>query len=129
MIGLSLIIGAMPEDLTGLAEEDYCYLTTVGRVSGEPREIEIWFGLDGTTLYMLSGGRDRSDWVKNLMREPRVSVRIADRTFQGDARAVSDPEEDERARALVFEKYAPGYSGDLEDWRERSLPIAVDLQP
>jgi hypothetical protein len=28
----------------------------------------------------------------------------------------------------VFEKYAPGYSGDLEDWRERSLPIAVDLR-
>jgi deazaflavin-dependent oxidoreductase (nitroreductase family) len=118
----------MEQDLDGLADESYCYLTTVGRVTGEPREIEIWFGLDGTTLYMLSGGRDRSDWVKNLMREPRVSVRIAGRTFQGHARVVSDPEEDERARALVFEKYAPGYSGDLEDWRERSLPIAVDLR-
>jgi hypothetical protein len=33
-----------------LADEDYCYLTTAGRVSGEPREIEIWFGLDGRTL-------------------------------------------------------------------------------
>jgi deazaflavin-dependent oxidoreductase (nitroreductase family) len=81
----------MAEDLTGLADEDYCYLTTIGRVSGEPREIEIWFGLDGATLYMLSGGRDRSDWVKNLMREPRVSVRIADRTFQGDARSSPIP--------------------------------------
>jgi len=118
----------MEQDLAGLADENYCYLTTVGRVTGEPREIEIWFGLDGTTLYMLSGGRDRSDWVKNLMREARVSVRIAGRTFQGDAQVVSDPEEDERARALVFEKYVPGYSGDLEDWRERSLPIAVDLR-
>ena len=116
------------DDLAALAGESYCYLTTTGRVSGEPREIEIWFGLDGTSLYMLSGGRDRSDWVKNLMREPRVSVRIADRTFQGDARVVTDSEEDQRARALVFEKYAPGYSGDLEDWRERSLPIAVDLR-
>ena len=33
-----------------LASESYCYLTTTGRVSGEPREIEIWFGLDGDTL-------------------------------------------------------------------------------
>jgi hypothetical protein len=24
-----------------LADEDYCYLTTTGRVSGEPREIEV----------------------------------------------------------------------------------------
>jgi deazaflavin-dependent oxidoreductase (nitroreductase family) len=110
-----------------LRDEAYCYLTTTGRVSGEPREIEIWFGLEGETLYMLSGGGDRSDWVKNLMREPGVSVRIADRTFEGSARVVEDPDEDARARTLLFEKYSPGYSGDLENWRERSLPIAVDL--
>jgi deazaflavin-dependent oxidoreductase (nitroreductase family) len=113
---------------TSIADEDYCYLTTTGRVSGEPREIEIWFGLEGSTLYMLSGGRDRSDWVKNLMRETRVRVRIADRIFDGSARVVDDPDEDIRARALLFEKYSPGYSGDLDDWRERSLPIAVDLR-
>ena len=59
------------DDLASLADESYCYLTTTGRVSGEPREIEIWFALDGTTLYMLSGGRDGSDWVKNLLRAPR----------------------------------------------------------
>jgi hypothetical protein len=57
-----------------LSAESFCYLTTTGRVSGEPREIEIWFGLEGETLYMLSGGRERSDWVKNLRREPAVRV-------------------------------------------------------
>jgi hypothetical protein len=71
-----------------LADEDYCYLTTTGRVSGEPREIEIWFGLYGRTLYMLSGGRDRSNWVKNLIREPRVRVRIADRTWEGETAGI-----------------------------------------
>ena len=115
------------DDLTSLADESYCYLTTTGRVSGEPREIEIWFGLEGSTLYMLSGGRDRSDWVKNLLKEPRVSVRIADRTFDGRARVVDGAAEDARARELLYEKYSPGYSGDLADWRARSLPIAVDL--
>jgi deazaflavin-dependent oxidoreductase (nitroreductase family) len=110
-----------------LASEDYCYLTTIGRVSGEPREIEIWFGLDGSTLYMLSGGRDRSNWVKNLIREPRVSVRIADQKFDGRARVVTDENEDARARQLVFDKYAARYSGDLTSWRQTALPIAVDL--
>src|SRR5919204_5917921 len=111
-----------------LAEEDYCYLTTPGRVSGEPREIEIWFGLDGETLYMLSGGRDRSNWVKTRIREPQVSVRIADRTFDGRARVVDDSDEDARARELLVAKYAPGYSGDLSNWRDTALPIAVDLE-
>ena len=54
--------------LDELNKEQFCYLTTTGRVSGLPREIEIWFGISGSTLYMLSGGREQSDWVKNIKR-------------------------------------------------------------
>ena len=111
-----------------LASESYCYLTTTGRVSGKPREIEIWFGLDGDTLYMLSGGRERSDWVKNLTREPQVRVRIGDRSFEGSARIVTDRDEDARARRLLLEKYTAGYSGDLSSWGRTALPVAVDLR-
>jgi deazaflavin-dependent oxidoreductase (nitroreductase family) len=110
-----------------LASESYCYLTTTGRVSGQPREIEIWFGLDGDTLYMLSGGRDRSDWVKNLVREPQVKVRLGDQSFEGHARIVGDADEDALARRLLLEKYSPGYGGDLSQWGETALPVAVDL--
>jgi deazaflavin-dependent oxidoreductase (nitroreductase family) len=110
-----------------LADQDYCYLTTIGRKSGRPREIEIWFGLDGDTLYLLSGGRDRSDWVRNLRDEPRVSVRIADRVIEGRARIVVEPEEDRRARELLVNKYAARYGGDLTSWRAQALPVAVDL--
>ena len=109
--------------------EDYCYLTTTGRVSGEPRTIEIWFGLEGDTLYMLSGGRDRSNWVKNLVREPSVSVRIGDETKSGRARVVDDAGEDALARRLLLGKYAESYSGDLSGWGRDALPIAVDLSP
>ena len=111
-----------------LASESYCYLTTTGRVSGKLREIEIWFGLDGDTLYMLSGGRERSDWVKNLTRDPEVRVRIRDQSFEGSARIVTDQDEDARARSLLLEKYTAGYSGDLSDWGETALPVAVDLR-
>jgi hypothetical protein len=76
---------------------------------------------------MLSGGRDRSNWVKNLIREPRVSVRIADRAFEGRARVVSDEDEDSLARRLLFDKYSDRYSGDLTEWRRTALPIAVDI--
>jgi hypothetical protein len=37
------------------ADDRYCYLTTMGRVSGEPRTVEIWFGLSGRTIYILAG--------------------------------------------------------------------------
>ena len=115
-------------DLHGLAEEDFCYLTTTGRVTGEPHEIEIWFSLvpEAQTLYMLSGGGDRSDWVKNLRRKPEVEVQIADERFDGRAREARDAEEDELARRLLVEKYESS-PGRLENWRRTALPVVVDL--
>ena len=110
-----------------LAAEDYCYLTTTGRVSGEPREIEIWFALEGGSLYMLSGGRDRADWVRNLLKDPHVAVRIAGQRQAGRARVVEEAAEDALARRLLFEKYSSRYGGDLDSWRESALPVAVDF--
>jgi deazaflavin-dependent oxidoreductase (nitroreductase family) len=117
------------DDLHTLATEPFCYLTTTGRSSGCPHTIEIWFALHGATVYLLSGGGQDSDWVKNLQREPNVQLRIGTRRFTGRARVIDGPaEEDELARRLVTEKYQPGYAGDLRGWREVSLPVAIDLQ-
>ncbi len=106
---------------------NFCYLTTVGRVTGRPHEVEIWFALvpESRTLYMLSDS-GRSDWVENLRRNPEVSVRIASKRFGGRARVVEGAEEDELARRLLVEKYE-GAAGGLADWRRTALPVAVDL--
>jgi hypothetical protein len=67
--------------------------------------------------------------VKNLIKTPAVGVRIGDRTMEGDARVVVDGDEADRARRLLFDKYSPGYSGDLAEWRDTALVVAVDLRP
>ena len=115
-------------DLRALAGEDFCYLTTTGRVTGRPHEIEMWFALvpERRALYVLSGGGDRSDWVKNLRRNPEVTVRIADGRFAGLARETRDTDEDELARRLLVEKYESS-TGSLQNWRRRALPVVVDL--
>lgn len=111
-----------------LAAEEFCYLTTTGRVSGRPHEIEIWFALghEGYTLYMLSGGRDRSDWVKNIRHNPEVAVRIDGKDFEGRARVVENEHEDTLARLLLVEKYER-VPGRLANWGRTALPVAVDL--
>jgi len=113
--------------MSDLGSRSFCYVTTVGRVTGRSHEIEIWYALRESTVYLLSGGGRRSDWVRNLLRRPDVTIRIGDRTFDGRGRVVTGTEEDQLARTLVFDKYSPGYAGDLEGWRESSLPIAIDL--
>jgi deazaflavin-dependent oxidoreductase (nitroreductase family) len=117
----------MSHNLHQLAEEDFCYLTTTGRVSGRPHTIEIWFALHEQTLYMLSGGRDKSDWVKNALQTPTVQMKINSTIFNGTARPITDTEEDALARKIVSEKYVPRSNDDLVDWSRISLPIAVDI--
>jgi deazaflavin-dependent oxidoreductase (nitroreductase family) len=97
-------------------------------VTGRPHRIEIWFALEGSTIYLLSGGGEHSDWVKNLRAAPEVTVEIGTETLPGRARIVMDAAEDKLARTLVPAKYQPGYGGDLSRWRASALPIAVDLE-
>jgi deazaflavin-dependent oxidoreductase (nitroreductase family) len=107
--------------------DDYCYLTTRGRVTGNDHEIEIWYARDDSTLYLLAGAGERSDWVRNLRVDPAVRVRIDDVTHEARARVVTDPDEDRRARTLVFDTYQPRNRGELVSWRERALPVAVEV--
>ena len=75
------------------------YLTTTGRRSGAPREIEIWFTRDEDRYYLVSERRDRAHWVRNVRVEPRVQWRVADVRFAGRARVLDTPADRERARA------------------------------
>lgn len=110
-----------------LADSAYGYLTTTGRVSGRPHRVEIWFAVDGDTIYLLSGSGGRSDWCRNLAATPEAEFSIDGVTRPVTGRRVTDPSEDARARTVVFEKYRGRYGGDLVEWRDRSAPFALDL--
>jgi deazaflavin-dependent oxidoreductase (nitroreductase family) len=103
-------------------------LTTVGRVTGRLHTNEIWIAHIDSTIYMLSGGAQRSDWVRNLIRTPAVRVGVGGDEYVGIGRMVTDPQEDRVARDVVFAKYSARYSGDLTRWMEKALPIAIDLE-
>ena len=113
--------------LSQLSAEEYCYLITTGRVSGRPHEIEIWFGTQNSTIYLLSGS-EKSDWVKNLLKNSAVTVRIAEHTFSGTARVVDSKEEEVGSRYLIAEKYQEWEEGKtLSQWAQTALPIAIDV--
>lgn len=109
------------------ADDDYCYLTTTGRRTGLARRIEIWFAAEGDTLYMLAGAGHRSDWVRNITADPSVRVDLGGDEHVAHARILESGDESERARSLVFAKYQPRNESDLSEWRERALPVAIDL--
>jgi deazaflavin-dependent oxidoreductase (nitroreductase family) len=113
--------------VTDTAELDYCYLTTTGRVSGVPHRIEIWFSLHGETVYLLSGGVERSDWVRNLMVSPEVVLELGGRRRTTLARVVEPgTDEDALARRLLLDKYTARGNTDLQGWASTALPVAID---
>ena len=112
-----------------LASEEFCYLTTTGRVTGNPHEIEIWFGMKGDSLYLLSGGGHKSDWVKNLAKNPNVTVRIGTSRFTSTGTLVQSSEEESSARALLADKYNERESdGSLSEWAQTALVVALEIK-
>ena len=69
-------------------EATYLYLTTIGRRSGLPRQIEIWFTRHADRHYLVAEHGLKAHWVRNLLAEPAVRVRVGRRSFRGRARVV-----------------------------------------
>src|SRR4051812_27381293 len=61
---------------TALAQDRVIDITTIGRKTGEPRRIEIWFHrLDGRYYITGTPGRPR-DWYANLVAQPGFTFHL-----------------------------------------------------
>ena len=106
----------------------FCYLTTRGRRTGRPHTIEIWFVVIGTSAYLMAGGRDRADWVRNLMVHPDVTLRVGEESWPARGRVVAEGTgEDAEARHRMLAKYSTPGTDDLDSWGRSALVVAIDV--
>ncbi len=110
-------------------DQPYAWLTTIGRQSGEPRTVELWFVLDARTVHVLAGGGETAQWVRNADIEPRVRLRLGQRTYEGRARRPEQGSAEEAdARRLMAIKYQGWREGrPLSRWARQALCVAIDL--
>jgi len=87
--------------LDSVADKQVLYLTTVGRRTGLPREIEIWFVVWRERLYLFAETREAAGWVKNIRRNPKVIVRLGEWHIDATAR-VLDRNADRKLWDLLF---------------------------
>jgi general stress protein 26 len=90
--------------------EKFLYMTSIGRVSGKPHRIEIWFAEHEGCFYMCCEYPDKSDWVKNIKKNPAVQFHVSEREEELDDRSglaevVTDETELEPVKAQFREKY------------------------
>jgi len=102
--------GSSSRDSDWPASEQYLYLTTRGRRSGEPREIEIWFTFHSGRFYVIAE-HATSNWVENIKANGAVRVRVAGDDFAASARLLSqetEPELQHLISGLSIKKYGWG---------------------
>ncbi|CAN5751181.1 MAG: nitroreductase/quinone reductase family protein [Thermomicrobiales bacterium] len=107
------------------------YLETTGRVSGQAREVEIWFGYENGMIYLLSGGGLGKDWTRNIQKSPAVRFRVGDVRVAGTARVVDDPILEARIRRVVGGKYYdfdPDGGAPLpNEWSRTASPVVIEI--
>ena len=117
-----------PIDLSQFEKEEYCYLTTRGRRTGNPHEIEIWFVVYENSLCLMSGGMDKSDWVKNLLKEPNVTLRIAGQTFPAAASLLEDKKVEPLIRMAMAIKYNEWEGRSPSQWALTALVVKFEIK-
>lgn len=66
-------------------------ITTIGRKSGKPRRLEIWwFRVDGR--FIISGTPGKRDWLANLSTNPKLIVHVDGLDLAAFASPIADPE-------------------------------------
>ena len=93
-------------DLQALNRESLVQLTALGRKSGKPHTVKIWFAarVKGKCTSLPPVATD-AQWVKNSTKNPQVSLQIADTSFKGTAVWREDDQVRTEVIPLFLRKY------------------------
>lgn len=97
-------------------------LETIGRTSGQPRRNPVGGRLVDDSFWLVSEHGLRSQYVKNMVADPRVRVRIRGRWRTGTAHLLRD--DDPRARLRSLPR---GNSAAVRAMGTDLLTIRIDL--
>ncbi len=116
-----------PTVAAALANDLVIDITTIGRNSGEPQRIEIWFH-NVDDRYYITGRPGPRSWYANVLANPAVTFHLKESTqadLNGSARAVTDPDE-KRSFFLAARKLGEYINQDnVQEWVDGSPLIEV----
>ena len=110
-----------------LAEDLVVDITTRGRMSNEPRRIEIWLHeLDGR--YFITGSPGKRNWFANLVADPGITVHLK-KSHTADLKGEAFPilDRSRKRSVLTSAKTLNDYvkEENLDDWLDRSPLVEV----
>ncbi|MGH3318626.1 MAG: nitroreductase/quinone reductase family protein [Streptosporangiaceae bacterium] len=115
----------------GIAPPNFALLETTGRRTGLPRRTPVGNGLRKDTFWLVAEHGRRCDYVRNLLADPRVRVKVDHAWRAGVATLM--PDDDGLARRRQLDE-AQGRGGRIDGAIFRAtatdpLTIRIDLEP
>lgn len=111
-------------------DRECCDVVTRGRRSGKEHVVELWFGVIGESVYVISGNGVTADWFANMVAHPKVEVRFGKDRRIGHARVVPNSDERRQLGDLMGAKYDWDGDDDIDlsrrAWCYDVPAIAID---
>jgi deazaflavin-dependent oxidoreductase (nitroreductase family) len=99
-------------------------ITVIGRKSGRPISIPVWFVLENDTLYFLPVQGSNTQWYKNALKNP--AIRIDARGEEAELKTV--PITDAATVSSVVEKFRGKYgAGDVKKYYSK-FDVVIEAQ-
>ena len=73
-----------------LSDLEEIKLGVIGRRTGRTRTRPVWFALEGGTVYLLPVAGSDTEWYKNVLEQPTITLGAKGARWTGRARPISD---------------------------------------
>jgi hypothetical protein len=82
---------AMADIKQALASTEELEITVTGRNSGRKISFPVWFVLESETLYLLTVKGSVSNWYKNILRNPTMTISARGMEITVNVKPITDP--------------------------------------
>jgi hypothetical protein len=100
-------------------------ISVIGRKSGRTISIPVWFVVEGGNLYLLPVQGSGTQWYKNVLKNPSISIDA--RGAEAEFRAVSIA--DGKTVKSVIERFREKYGAKDVKKYYSTLDVAVRVEP
>ena len=107
----------------GLQNDNTIEITVIGRSSGRPISLPIWFALHSNRLYLIPVKGSDTGWYKNVRQRP--SIRLSTRggkTLTANARLITDQAQLDK----ILEKFRDKYGRNVKSYYPK-YDVAVEV--
>jgi len=106
-----------------LKNTDEIEITVTGRVSGRRISNPVWFVQEGNNLYLLPVNGSDSDWYKNILKTPRMSLAANGEEWSAEVRPITD----QATVRDIVEKFKDKYGADQVKKYYSKFDVAVEV--